>query len=118
MKKFTPSERLKQIMAERNLRQADIIKLSMPFQQQLGISMTKSHLSQYVNAIFVPDNDRNQLLAQTLGVTEAWLMGFDVPRDIPILHAEIVSIYEQLSVVNQQRIVTFAEDVLKQQKNS
>ena len=118
MKRFTTSERLKQIMKERNLKQADIMRLSEPYQKQLGISMTKSHLSQYVNAKFVPDNDRNQLLAQTLGVTEAWLMGFDVPMDIPILHAEIISVYEQLSVANQEEVVSFALERLKEQKKS
>lgn len=74
------STRLKQIMAERNLKQVDIINLSLPFQKKLDINMSKSHLSQYVNGKSSPDQHKLYLLAQTLGVSEAWLLGYDVPK--------------------------------------
>nr|5A7L_A Chain A, CI [Lactococcus phage TP901-1] len=73
------SNRLKQIMAERNLKQVDILNLSIPFQKKFGIKLSKSTLSQYVNSVQSPDQNRIYLLAKTLGVSEAWLMGFDVP---------------------------------------
>ena len=77
------STRLKQIMAERNLKQVDIINLSLPFQKKLDITMSKSHLSQYVNGKSSPDQHKLYLLAQTLGVNEAWLLGYDVPKKQP-----------------------------------
>lgn len=77
--KTDTSNRLKQIMAERNLKQVDILNLSIPFQKKFGIKLSKSTLSQYVNSVQSPDQNRIYLLAKTLGVSEAWLMGFDVP---------------------------------------
>lgn len=73
------SERLKQIMKERNLRQVDILEMSKKYQKILDISMTKSHLSQYVNGKSNPDQRRIYLLSKTLDINEAWLMGYDVP---------------------------------------
>lgn len=75
------SERLKRIMIERNLKQIDILEMSYPFQQSLNISMSKSHLSQYVNGKSSPDQHKLYLLSKTLDVNEAWLLGYDVEKD-------------------------------------
>lgn len=73
--------RLRQIMSERNLKQRDILELSQPFQKKYGIKMGKSALSQYVNGKSSPDQNKLFLLGTTLGVSEAWLMGLDVPKE-------------------------------------
>ena len=39
-----------------------------------------SHLSQYVNGKSNPDNEKIFLLSKVFGVTEAWLLGYNVPR--------------------------------------
>ena len=78
--KSTTSQRLAEIMKERNLRQVDILRKSEPFQKKLGVKMGKSALSQYLSGKSVPDQDKLVLLAQTLDVNEAWLMGFDAPK--------------------------------------
>lgn len=80
--KTNTSSRLKQIMAERGLKQVDILNKSLPFQKSLDIKMGKSTLSQYVNGVQSPDQNRIYLLSKTLNVNEAWLMGFDVPKNI------------------------------------
>lgn len=80
--KTNTSSRLKQIMAERGLKQVDILNKSLPFQKSLDIKMGKSTLSQYVNGVQSPDQNRICLLSKTLNVNEAWLMGFDVPKNI------------------------------------
>ena len=72
------SNRLKHIMKIRNLKQVDIINKSKPYQKKLGISLSKSTLSQYINDVQSPDQDRIYLLSKTLNVGEAWLMGYDV----------------------------------------
>lgn len=81
MEKQTVQQRLKQIMSERNLRQVDIINMSKPYQEELGIKMPKSYLSNYINNYSSPDSLRLTLLSKTLGVTETWLMGYDVPKN-------------------------------------
>ena len=54
------------------MRQAELCKLA---------NIPKSSLSQYLNGDFEPKQDRIYLMAQALNVSEAWLMGFDVPME-------------------------------------
>ena len=81
MKKENSQIRLKKIMNDRGLRQVDILEKSKPFQTKLGVKLGKSALSQYVNGIQSPDQHKLSLLAMTLDVSEAWLMGYDVQKD-------------------------------------
>ena len=76
----TSTERINQIMKEKKLRQIDVLNLAKPFQQKYNIKFSKSHLSQYVNGKSNPDNEKTFLLSKVFGVTEAWLLGYDVPR--------------------------------------
>lgn len=77
--KNTTAARLQQVMNERNLKQVDVISLSKVHQKELGVKLGKSALSQYINGKSTPDQEKLVLLARTLGVSEAWLMGYDVP---------------------------------------
>lgn len=77
--KNTTAARLQQVMSERNLKQVDVISLSKVHQKELGVKLGKSALSQYINGKSTPDQEKLVLLARTLGVSEAWLMGYDVP---------------------------------------
>lgn len=64
------SDRLQQALDARGLRPADLV-------EQTGIP--KSMVSYYLSGRSVPKADRLYKIAQTLGVGEAWLMGYDVP---------------------------------------
>lgn len=81
MRKFETSDRIRQLMSEKNWKQVDIINNSKPYQEKLGIKLGKSALSQYVNGVQAPDQKKLALLALTFDVSEAWLMGYDVPRE-------------------------------------
>ena len=76
--KTTTSERLKQIMNERNLKQVDILNMSLPYCQKFGVKMNKSDISQYVSRKVEPSQEKLVVLGMALNVTEAWLMGLDV----------------------------------------
>jgi transcriptional regulator with XRE-family HTH domain len=41
----------------------------------------KSAMSQYISGAFEPKQDRIFLIAEALNVSEAWLMGYDVPME-------------------------------------
>ncbi|HFI2669218.1 TPA: helix-turn-helix domain-containing protein [Streptococcus suis] len=88
MRQQSTAERLKIIMQEKNLKQVDVIEKSKPFQEQLGIKLGKSALSQYVNGVQSPDQHKLTLLSLTLDVSEAWLMGYDVPREREIKNSQ------------------------------
>lgn len=79
MRKYNTADRLRELMTERGWKQVDVINNSKPFQEKLGVKLGKSALSQYVNGVQSPDQKKLALLALTFNVSEAWLMGYDVP---------------------------------------
>lgn len=64
------ANRLKEALARKGLKAQDLVNLS-------GVS--KSLVSQYVNAKKTPGNISAGKMAAVLGVSPVWLMGFDVP---------------------------------------
>ncbi|MFB5404259.1 S24 family peptidase [Enterococcus avium] len=117
--KQTTQQRLNQLMSERNLKQVDILNMSLPLQKETGIKMSKSHLSQYVNGKSQPDQHKLYLLAKTLNVSEAWLLGYDVPKEdrefgIPAIE----TIYKQLNPERQTKVYNFAEQQLEEQNSN
>ncbi|HEM5490751.1 TPA: helix-turn-helix domain-containing protein [Streptococcus suis] len=108
MRQQSTAERLKIIMQERNLKQVDVIEKSKPFQEQLGIKLGKSALSQYVNGIQSPDQHKLTLLSLTLDVSEAWLMGYDVPREREIKNSPTKGPIPTIDLSNlRERVVLF-----------
>lgn len=117
--KQSTQQRLNQLMSERGLKQVDILNMSIPLQERTGIKMSKSHLSQYVNGKSQPDQHKLYLLAKTLNVSEAWLLGYDVPKedrefDIPAIE----TIYKQLNPERQTKVYNFAEQQLEEQNSN
>lgn len=124
--KTNTSNRLRQLMSERNLKQVDIINLSLPFQKKFNIKLSKSTLSQYVNGIQSPDQNRIYLLSKTLGVNEAWLLGYDVPMtessakveqvDSHIIE-ETVETMKKLDEPRQKVVLDTAQEQYKEQES-
>lgn len=81
MEKENTADRLKSIMKERNLKQIDILKLTEIFCTTYDVKMNKSDISQYVSGKVEPNQKKLFVLGKALNVSEAWLMGYDVPRE-------------------------------------
>ena len=81
MKLYTTSDRLKEIMAERHLRQIDILEMAKPFCDKYGVKLAKNDLSQYVSGKVEPGQEKLTILGLALNVSEAWLMGYNVPSE-------------------------------------
>lgn len=81
MKSSTTSQRLNHIMNIRNLRQADILNLIKPYCIRYNVKLGKSALSQYISGKVTPKQDKIFILGIALDVSEAWLMGYDVPME-------------------------------------
>jgi len=64
-------ERLRTILNETGIRQTDLC-------EKAGIG--KSAMSQYLHGAFIPKQAKLSAIAEALGVSEGWLMGYDVPR--------------------------------------
>lgn len=123
MRKFTTGERLKEYMKERGLRQVDILNETLPYQKSLGITMSKSHLSNYVNDRSSPDNEKMRLLAEALDVSEPWLMGYDAPneQDLPThsdgSEASLLQAYRKLTQPRKEKVHAFVYAELETQKS-
>ena len=78
MKISNTSQRLKSIMAERGLRQVDILTAAKPYCIKYNVKLEKNDLSQYVNGKVEPGQEKLTILGLALNVSETWLMGYDV----------------------------------------
>ena len=81
MKRHTTAQRLRQIMEARQLRQVDILALAEPFCKKYGVKLGKNALSQYVSGKVEPGQEKLTILGIALGVSAAWLTGYDVPME-------------------------------------
>ena len=68
----TCAQRIKRALNIKGMKQSDLCRLT---------KIPKSALSQYISGAFEPKQDRIYLMAQALNVSEAWLMGLDVPME-------------------------------------
>ena len=68
----TCSDRLKEGLRIRGMKQSDLCKAT---------KIPKSAMSQYLGGIYEPKQDRIYLISKALNVSEAWLMGYDVPME-------------------------------------
>ena len=68
MDRKNTSMRLKEIMAERNLKQVDIIKLAQPYSEKYNIKLNKSDISQYISGKSEPGQDKLFILGMALNV--------------------------------------------------
>ena len=125
MKKTTTSVRLKWLMEQRNLKQADILRLCEPYLKEYGMTMSRGSFSQYVSGAVEPGQWKLTILGLALNVSEAWLMGYDVPmeREQPTPapeqepeRGEIATLFASLSEENQRRLLDFAQVLLVAQQ--
>lgn len=123
MKQNSTAERLREIMLARGLRQVDLLAAAQPYCQQYGVRLGKNALSQYLSGRVVPGQDKLTILALTLNVSEAWLMGYDVPQEraTPTIPSdderceEYVRLFSQLSPENQGLILQVIKALLSAQ---
>lgn len=129
MKKESTSTRLKKIMETKGLRQVDVLKLTAPYCEQYGIKMNKSDISQYCSGKTEPNQEKLFILGNALNVSEAWLMGFDVPMErvpnktesvrsssVSAQCKEIIEVCNQLSPHNQRKVLAYSKNLLSTQQ--
>lgn len=68
----TCGERIKRALYIRGMKQSELCQAT---------KIPKSAISQYISGAFEPKQDRIYIIAKALRVSEAWLMGFDVPME-------------------------------------
>ena len=71
-KTSSTSERLKEAMRLRQLKQADLVRLT---------GLAKGGISNYVTGRYEPKSDVINKLSKALNCSEMWLWGYDVPME-------------------------------------
>lgn len=129
MLKFSTADRLKQLMNLRELRQIDIVRLCEPYCKMYKVKLGRNAISQYVAGKVEPRQNALYILGQALNVSEAWLMGCDVPMERVTPEAEqkaeehilesqkeILSLTEELSEEDIKKVIDYAELLIKARK--
>mgnify|MGYP003266034656 CR=1 FL=1 len=128
MKPCNTQQRLRLLMSEKSLRQVDILNLLHPYCEKYNVKFNKSDISQYLSGKNEPHQDKLAILALALNVNEAWLMGFDVPRErqmpkptsnsIPQIKPGLVEKIAKLDDIDQARIEERVDMMLEADKYS
>lgn len=82
-------DRLKQAMDYRNLKAVDLVERG---------NIPKSAMSYYLSGRSEPKSDRLYSLAKLLDVSEAWLLGYDVPMERSMEQKEL----DELSALTER----------------
>ena len=124
MKISSTADRLKEIMIKKNLRQVDILEKCKPFCNKYNVKLGRNDLSQYVNGKVEPGQEKLSVLGLALGVSEAWLMGFDVPmyrKEFSVDEADkdftLIEKYSTLSSEKQKIVMNLIDSLLEMEGN-
>ena len=96
----TCAQRIKTALKIREMKQVDLCNMA---------KVPKSSLSLYLSGAYEPRQDRLAEMSQVLNVSEAWLMGYDVPMErgaVETSEPKVVALseYEQLMVDLLRRV--------------
>ena len=72
IKVATCADRIKEALTIKGMKQSDLCRLTQ---------IPKSAISQYISGAYDPKQDRIYIISKALNVSEAWLMGLDVPME-------------------------------------
>jgi transcriptional regulator with XRE-family HTH domain len=117
-RKSNCSERIATALAIRNMRQSELCERT---------KIPKSAISQYISGAFEPKQDRIYLISKALDVSEAWLMGYDVPMErekiVPSDKVELtegeralLELFKQVPEESQQLVLQMIRAALGNQK--
>lgn len=121
MKNYTTAQRLKQIMDIKQLRQVDILRAAEPYCKRFDVKLNKNDLSQYVSGKTAPGQDKLTILGLALGVSEAWLMGYDVSMERSVTPTaemsdgrsqELIELFELLTPEKQDIVINVIKGLL------
>lgn len=105
------NKRIKQALELRGMKQTDLVEAT-------GIG--KSAISQYLSGKYVPKQTATHLIAKALNVSEAWLMGYDVPierieevkRVVTKEEQEFLNLFNSLDATDKENLKNYINNVL------
>ena len=120
MDKVDIKERIKQGLEIREITQTQLAARA---------NIDKVQLSSYISGKYKPRQNNIDAIASALNVSEAWLMGFDVPMErvpnktesvqsssVSAQCKEIIEVCNQLSPHNQRKVLAYSKNLLSTQQ--
>ena len=120
MDKVDIKERIKQGLEIREITQTQLAARA---------NIDKGQLSSYISGKYKPRQNNIDAIASALNVSEAWLMGFDVPMErvpnktesvqsssVSAQCKEIIEVCNQLSPHNQRKVLAYSKNLLSTQQ--
>ena len=118
MNKVDIKERLKQCLEIRGITQSQLA---------IRANIDKGQLSSYISGKYKPRQNNIDALAKALNVSEAWLMGFDVPMErqpdpvpapapLPADQQQLNDLYTQLDSSNKKNVIIYTQNLLSTQR--
>ena len=118
MNKVDIKERLKQCLEIRGITQSQLA---------IRANIDKGQLSSYISGKYKPQQNNIDALAKALNVSEAWLMGFDVPMErqpdpvpapapLPADQQQLNDLYTQLDSSNKKKVIIYTQNLLSTQR--
>lgn len=80
----------------------------------------KGSLSNYLKGKFLPKQSKIDAMARALGVSPAWLLGYDVDMssvDISVNNENIIAVFEKLSQEDQVKVEDYAKFLLSKSED-
>ena len=110
----TFAKRLKETMDMKGVKQSELAKRT---------GLDKSLISNYVSGNYRAKSVNLYLIAKALNVSEAWLIGYDVPmeRDTPVTQNdngranEFIELFEKLTIEQQSLVISQIKGILANQ---
>lgn len=111
-RKESCGKRIKKALTIRAMKQSELCQFT---------NIPKSAMSQYISGSFEPKQDRIYLIAKALNVSEAWLMGYEVPmeRQSNISRKqenELISLINQLNEEELKELSNFVDYLISKRK--
>lgn len=115
IKVSTFQQRLQEVMDEKGLKQSDLAK-------KTGI--TPSSISDWLNGKYEAKQNKIDIIASKLGVSQAYLMGYDVektlnektqipyPKTLSLEEEQILTPYNKLNTKGKRKAVTYTQDLV------
>ena len=88
------SERLNSVLKERNMRQADLVRLCTAVAKQYGLELNQVMVSRWCNAQYIPRQDHLMIISKALNINPAWLMGIESAEKYMDYHLKAEKNYE------------------------
>ncbi len=86
-------KRIKQLMAEKKMSQADLARVS---------GIRASSLSDYLTGKYQPKQDKIDQIAAAFGISSSWLRGYTDTPALTTDEIELIQQFRQLSPTNQE----------------